>query len=229
VVSVGVPLTTTAQTADSSIAGVIGYKDANHDGINDLFCDKNGDGVNDVDNAPYKHTFKIVDSDNDNMNDLWIDADGDGVNDLMIPQLKKLGKTPHYPWIDRDGDGIRDADVAPTYDVDLCLFVVDSNSDGKNDITGQAIDQNHVWGFRFGSTDEENNQHVNNYQDRDVDGMHDGFSRRLQQTIDWQHIGRQFDYFIDKDGDGISDERGLGRLGNRRQGQGQGNDRKQRH
>ncbi|MBN2008826.1 hypothetical protein JW960_05735 [candidate division KSB1 bacterium] len=221
-------LPTYAQPPDSLQQALPGFIDKNNDGINDVFHDKNGDGKNDVTQKQYAHSFAFQDEDNDGINDVWIDCDGDGVNDLMIRLLRKMGKKPQYPWVDRDGDGIRDPGVQPRYDADLRAFVLDENHDDINDITSQQIDKEHVWGYRYGNLDEENDEDMKKFDDDNHDGMHDGFGNRFDQDMKgWRH-GKQFDYFIDNDGDGISDERGMGRLGNRRRGQrvGHGKNRK---
>ncbi|MBN1348237.1 hypothetical protein JXJ21_02405 [candidate division KSB1 bacterium] len=204
---------------DSIPFKVIGYEDKNHDGINDRFADANGDGKNDVTLRAYAHTFKFEDKNNDGLNDLWIDKDGDGVNDLFVRILKHKGITPKIPWVDKDGDGIQDTNVDPQFDVDLSEFVLDADQDKKNDITGLEISHDNVMGYRYGVVDEENNKEIARFVDKDSDGMHDVFSKRLMHDLGIQSRNRRYDYFIDSDGDGISDGRGFQRKGKRDGGQ----------
>ncbi len=187
-----------------------GFIDLNRDGLNDRFQDANGDGINDIDNKAYRHHFKFEDKNKDQVNDLWIDRDGDGVNDLILPLLKQKGNAPHQPWIDRDGDGIQDANVRPAFKVGLSEFVLDMDRDGKNDITGLEFDDQNAGGFRYGKIDEEENQEIVKFSDKDGDGMHDSFTKRWENEKG-KH-GRRQDVFIDKDGDGIADDRGIGNL-----------------
>lgn len=102
-----------------------GWVDADGDGRHDLFCDREGDGVNDVDRRPYAHHFAWADADGDGVNDNYCDADGDGVNDLETS------------FRDRDGDG-RDDNV------------LDLDADGRNDVTGRAYGRGDLHGDEFG-------------------------------------------------------------------------------
>jgi len=195
----------------------IGFIDQNQDGINDLFQDADGDGKNDVTRQPYLHSFRFEDRDKNGINDLWIDRDGDGVNDLFIDQLKQKGTRPKQNWLDKDGDGILDADARPEFNnIDLRQFILDANQDGKNDITGLECHPDHVWGYRFGCIDEELNQFIKKYVDKNGDGMHDAFLKRFQSEKEKPRHQRKYDYFLDRDGDGIADDRGFGRTKNPR-------------
>ncbi len=193
---------------DSVKVEPFGFVDLNRDGLNDHFQDVNGDGINDIDTKAYRHHFKFEDRNKDQINDLWIDRDGDGVNDLILPLLKQKGKAPHQPWIDRDGDGIQDANVRPTFKANLSEFVLDANQDGKNDITGVEYDDQNAGGYRYGMIDEEENQAIVKFTDKNGDGMHDPFAKRWENNKG-KHGQRQ-DVFIDNDGDGIADDRGMG-------------------
>jgi hypothetical protein len=159
---------------------VIGYSDANLDGVNDRFRDANGDGVDDVSGKPYPHRFLFVDQDGDGTNDLFVDQDGDGVNDLEA-QYK-----------DSDGDGI-------------CDNVIDFDGDGINDITGEKYDRHSLKGYRFGRVDEERGIIHRRFIDEDRDGMND-LIRRFHPP---PGPGPRMDHFIDEDGDGIADGRRL--------------------
>lgn len=207
---------------DSSRVAPIGYVDANQDGVNDLFRDTNGDGVNDVNQKRYRHQFRWQDQNGDGVNDLWRDQDGDGVNDLLHSVLLKRGIKPKTPWIDKNADGIIDADAVPIFDADLKEFVLDMDGDSVNDITGVNISKSSTMGYRYGCIDEEMNQEIAKFIDKNKDGMFDEFSNRLKN--DMQKFGhtRKFDYFIDSDGDGISDGRGFKRVGKKQSGQGHG-------
>jgi len=169
----------------------IGYKDANRDGINDLFSDAKGDGINDVTNKPYPHHFKFEDENKDGLNDLWID---------------------------KDGDGILDAGVKPEYDYDLRKFVLNTDNDSTNDITGLSVNNENTMGYRYGCIDEERNKKIKGFIDKNMDGMHDKYSNRLRNDLEQGAVRSRFDYFIDKDGDGISDGRGFGRKGKHQHG-----------
>lgn len=184
-------------------AMVAGFVDSNHDGINDKFRDANGDGVNDVDGRPYPHDFKFQDKDGDGHNDLWEDADGDGVNDL----LSKYQMAQH--WVDMDGDGIQDENSGMLRENALKSHVLDTNRDGKNDITGAEITNESLGGFKYGQVDEEAGIRDRGFIDADGDGMND---RSSSATGVDRGQSRGMDVFIDQDGDGISDDRGLGRL-----------------
>jgi len=110
----------------------IGYNDKNKDGINDLFQDANGDGMNDVTGKPYKFPFEFIDKNNDGMNDLFQDADGNGMNDLKPYFEDKDGDGINDNAIDVDRDGINDITGKPTTKQDE-LFI-DEDGDGINDL-----------------------------------------------------------------------------------------------
>ena len=195
---------------------VIGYQDNNKDGINDLFIDANGDGKNDINSLNYPHSFKFEDKNKDDINDLWIDKDGDGVNDLMMKQLKKMGVKPQIPWVDKDGDGIQDRNVKPQYKTDLRQFVLDLDKNNKNDITDLELTDTNIMGYRYGRIDEEKDKELKKIDDKNSDGMHDKFDNRFKNDMNAFNQCRKYDYFIDKDGDGISDSRGLKKFGRNR-------------
>ena len=161
----------------------IGYVDADRDGLNDRFRDKDGDGVNDIGQQPYPHHFSFVDADGDGLNDRFRDKDGDGVNDLD-------GR-----YVDSDEDGFIDN-------------VVDFNGDKINDITGEKYGPRGLKGYRFGRIFEERGHPVKRFLDEDGDGMHDPF-KRLHQRM--RLMDRRMDFFFDEDGDGIDDARLLHR------------------
>jgi hypothetical protein len=217
----GLALLSSAQTrVDSNQFRPIGYADANRDGINDRFVDANGDGINDLTQQSYRHSFQFEDKNQDGINDLWVDRDGDGVNDLLVFCLKKQGIRPQIEWLDQDGDGIIDAEAQPTFKADLRQFVLDEDSDGKNDVTGLEMKYSNVMGFRYGRIDEELNQELKKFQDKNGDGMSDQLDTRLAQIMKKGNGMRQHDLFIDRDGDGLADDRGFGGMGksqNRRQ------------
>lgn len=136
-----------------------GYVDRNRDGINDLFRDANGNGVDDVTKKAYPHRFRFEDANGDNINDLFTDADGDGVNDRDAE------------YVDRDGDGI-------------CDNVIDYDGDGVNDITGTKYSRTSLQGGRFGRVDEDRGIIHPRFVDEDGDGMHDrhGVTGRAQRS-----------------------------------------------
>jgi hypothetical protein len=189
-----------------------GFVDADRDGINDRFADADGDGVNDVTGLPYTRHFAFRDSDGDGINDLWKDADGDGVNDWLGRDQKDLQRE-----VDRDGDGIPDTVVGGIRGRELMAYVLDTDGDGRNDITGEAYSGRDLGGYRKGCMDEERGVLEHRFRDENGDGMHDGFVQRLRERHGQGHPA--FDRFIDADGDGIADDRGLGRF-RRKGGQG---------
>lgn len=190
----------TVSLSAQEIQPVTGFVDTDQDGINDRFADANGDGINDVDGTSYAHPFKFEDKNRDGLNDLWIDADGDGVNDL-------LNYFQNQNWIDMDGDGLRDEGTVMLRGKSLRAHVLDMNQDGINDITGLRISNESLGGYRFGRVDEESGlsrrlgESGDDGQEQDLSG-----EGRLQRSRN-----RDMDVFIDQDGDGIADERGLGR------------------
>ena len=186
------------QTGDDSAHP--GFVDSDRNGINDRFCDADGDGVNDVTGEAYPHHFQFRDENGDGVNDLWTDADGDGVNDL----LSRFGRSA---WIDLDGDGILDSGSGQLRGKALRAHVLDMDGDGKNDITGAAVTDDDVQGYKYGQMNEEKGSLDRGFTDLDGDGMND----RNTGQGSGQGTGRM-DHFVDQDGDGIADERGWGRL-----------------
>ncbi|MFZ5517097.1 MAG: hypothetical protein ACOY90_10695 [Candidatus Zhuqueibacterota bacterium] len=200
----------------------VGYVDKNKDGINDLFADGNGDGVNDVSNLQYAHQFQYQDKNNDGVNDLWRDKDGDGINDLMIAILKARGIRPEIPWVDHDGDGLQDSGVKAVFKADLSEFVLDADSDGANDISGIRFASDNTMGYRYGCIDEETSDEPYSFKDKNGDGMHDSFADRFEMDKNQYGSHRFYDYFIDNDGDGISDGRRFQRSNKGKMGQSHG-------
>lgn len=182
----------------------IGFIDKNNDGINDNFCDADGNGINDVTNQPYPHSFKFEDKNGDGINDLWTDADGDGVNDYLGKVMAENSR-----WVDTDGDGIADQRRSSLHGRELMEYVLDTDEDGKNDITGSGYSGRDVYGYRFGKVDEENGVVDQAFEDADGDGINDKFLDE-QRRSQLKHGG--MDFFIDADGDGIADDRGLQRI-----------------
>ncbi len=176
---------------------VIGFVDRNQNGINDLFRDADGDGVNDVTSEFYAHDFQFADEDGNGINDLWMDSDGDGVNDYLGEALNTV-------------EGQIDSTQLPDY-------VLDADHDGYNDITGIGYSEQNLYGFQFGNIDEERGVNDSFYIDEDGDGMNDHF--RFQDRIR-EHGYREMDYFMDRDGDGIADDRGLQWMRRNRQNRG---------
>lgn len=79
----------------------LGYQDKNRDGVNDIYFDADGNGINDVDGKPVFAGVEFIDEDKDGVNDIYCDADGDGVNDRYAYSKK-------VPVMDMNGDGIND-------------------------------------------------------------------------------------------------------------------------
>ena len=217
-------ITTSYSQTDKSATRTknIGYVDKNKDGINDIFTDANGDGINDVTSQPYPHQFKFEDKNNDKLNDLWRDKDGDGINDLMVEILKARGIRPNIPWVDKDGDGIQDKGVKPVYKADLSPFVLDADKDGYNDISGLKIEKDNTMGYRYGCIDEETSNQPYKFKDKNGDGMHDLFTDRFKMDMKRYGPTKLYDYFIDNDGDGITDGRRFQRINKGKMGQSHG-------
>ncbi|PIP14336.1 MAG: hypothetical protein COX48_01415 [bacterium (Candidatus Stahlbacteria) CG23_combo_of_CG06-09_8_20_14_all_34_7] len=78
-----------------------GYKDENTNGVNDIYYDINGDGMNDLNDEAISKGLIFEDKDEDGINDLFCDIDGDGVNDVYL-------MSKYTPVIDNDKDGIND-------------------------------------------------------------------------------------------------------------------------
>ena len=171
----------TRATSDGKEPVVIvpfGFVDKDKNGINDLFADANGDGINDVTDKPYTHRFKFADKDENKINDLFVDADGDGVNDLKIV------------FVDADSDGINDN-------------VVDTDRNRINDITGLRYSRKSLRGYKFGFIKEER-ELMRGFIDEDGDGLPDLRQMRMRGA---GPPPAGHDQFIDRDGDGIDDRR----------------------
>lgn len=193
-----------AVQAESPRQESVGFTDQNRDGINDRFCDADGDGVNDVNREPYAHSFQFKDQNKDGINDLWADTDGDGVNDRLHDAQKARSQ-----WVDMDGDGIQDTQSTGLRGKALMAHVLDVNRDGKNDITGEAYSGADLQGYRYGRVDEENGVTDTEFEDANGDGMNDRF---IDEGRRRRFRNQNMDIFIDSDGDGIADDRGWKRL-----------------
>ena len=158
---------------------LLGFVDADRDGINDRFRDADGDGRDDVSGKAYPHRFAFADQNKDGINDLFVDRDGDGVNDL-------------------------NADCGQSEDGG-CANVVDQDRNGVNDITGLHYTRNSLRGYRYGRIAEELRQPLPRFVDQDGDGMNDLIQRFFNHMEMDGHP--PFDRFIDEDGDGINDNR----------------------
>ena len=90
-----------------------GFEDVDKDGVNDLFRDAEGDGLDDVTGKAYLHTYPYCDKDGDGKNDFFQDADGNGRNDLF-KHGKRIGKV-------------------------FLRLSLDADDDGKNDVTGRHV------------------------------------------------------------------------------------------
>lgn len=101
------------ETPQARLTAPFGYADADRNGVNDLFRDADGNGMDDVTGRVYLHLYPYCDKDQDGRNDYYQDADGDGKNDLYRP-----GK--------RIGDY-------------FLMLTLDADDDGHNDVTGKRI------------------------------------------------------------------------------------------
>jgi len=160
------------------------YRDANRDGINDLFRDADGDGVNDITGNAYRHNFKFTDEDGDGKNDLFQDSDGDGINDLAIGvQDEKSADITHFV-IDFDGDGVNDVTGKHySFEKQGRVFFIDEDGDGINDNTSG----------RNSMPGKGQNPQYDKFTDEDGDGINDGrgFGRELRDKDSDKHGGRR--------------------------------------
>ncbi len=98
IVFVCIPIFSAAPS--KNLGYVYGYKDVDQNGINDLYFDKNGDGINDLTGDTIVK-IEFIDEDKDGVNDLFSDEDGDGINDKFI-------YSKYMPVIDRDSNFVND-------------------------------------------------------------------------------------------------------------------------
>jgi len=140
------------------------YRDADKNGVNELFRDGNGDGINDVSGKAYQHNFKFSDKDGDGKNDLFLDSNGDGVNDLVIGAQDKNGAGNRHTVIDFDGDGVNDITGKQYSSEKPSRGFIDEDGDGIND---NAARENRVPG-------KEQNREKDIFTDEDGDGINDG-------------------------------------------------------
>jgi len=164
---------------------IIGFVDADKDGINDRFVDANGDGKNDRDGKEYPHRFAFEDKNKDVINDLWIDQDGDGVNDLGSSFKDKMRH-------------------------EVTCNVLDFDADGCNDVTGERYDAKEPqWkGELCGFWDESKGKTQGRMVDENADGIDDRVQAHHGGGMGNHHGESNRDYFIDEDGDGVCDGRG---------------------
>lgn len=102
------PVTGWSQEKKTEQTPVVGFRDMDGDGKNDLFRDADGDGKNDVTGKPYPHRFTFTDEDGDGINDRFRDADGDGLNDVAQTRGRGKERDQTERAVDADGDGIND-------------------------------------------------------------------------------------------------------------------------
>ncbi len=190
-----IPAQTTGEDrTEPQSAPVIGYRDADGDGANDLFRDADGDGVNDVTGEEYPHGFRFLDENRDGRNDLWSDTDGDGVNDMGWMFGRGERGTPRMNVLDHDGDGV-------------------------NDVTGGSYTEGSYGGGEYGFVDEGSPDPPGPMIDENGNGIDDRLERARRGK--GRH-GRDRDVFIDEDGDGICDGRGGALERTRKGGHGHG-------
>ena len=140
------------------------YRDADKDGVNDLFKDGNGDGINDVSGKAYQHNFKFSDKDGDGKNDLFLDSNGDGVNDLSVNTQNKKEADITHTVIDFNGDGVNDITGKKYSSEKSNREFVDEDGDGINDNT---VRENRATG-------KEQSREKDIFTDEDGDGINDG-------------------------------------------------------
>jgi len=160
------------------------YLDTDRDGINDLFRDGDGDGINDATGKAYRHNFKFADEDGDGKNDLFRDSDGDGVNDLAIlAQDKRSADITHFV-IDFDRDGVNDVTGKHySFEEPGRVFFIDEDGDGINDNTSG----------RNSMPGKGQNPQYDKFTDEDGDGINDGrgFGRELRNKDSDKQGGRR--------------------------------------
>lgn len=135
----------------------------------------------------------FADTDRDGINDRFRDANGDGVDDVSdkpyphrftFEDKDRDGRNDLFR--DEDGDGVNDlAGTKPRL-----VLVLDYQSRKINDVTGAKYTRTRLYGDSFGRIKEDTSL-SRAFVDRDMDGIND--------------------FFVDDDGDGICDGRGLPR------------------
>jgi len=159
----------------------------------------------------------FIDNNNDGINDLFSDTNGDGINDLtgqaymhLFRIIDNNGDGINDFYIDIDGNGINDMVRTSILPQEIDDNIIDYDRNGINDITGIPYNINNLQGLSGGLIDYDGN----------------GVDDRLQQIFGKAGM-RGRDLFIDKNGDGINDNRtkGLGIRGRKmrgRKGKGKG-------
>jgi len=152
-----------------------------------------------------------VDKNQDGINDLFRDANGDGINDVtqkpyphnfQFVDANKDGTNDVF--IDADGDGVNDL-IAEHKNL---IPVIDSDHNGKNDITGQPYSVKNWGGEKYGFWDEQKGRIRMGFVDENGDGIDDRMAAFKEHRKELGKNHRKMkDRFIDEDGDGISDMR----------------------
>ncbi len=182
-----------AETAPSPVQlKDVGFVDDDLDGVNDRFCDADGDGVDDVGGLPYVHRFAYRDRNGDERNDLFQDADGDGENDLAAAL--------HASQAGGEAGGGSDGEA----DRGAVVDVIDGDADGINDILGD----HGISGADIGFFDESTGKRVS-FVDADGDGLNDVLWQRQPSGEASTGSRRPGPGFVDQDLDGIQDGRML--------------------
>ncbi len=147
---------------------------------------------------------QFIDKNGDGINDIFQDKNGDGVNDVTGV------KYPHrFPFIDKNKDGINDVfideDGDGVNDIPKSKYkVIDYNNDHINDITKIKYFKRFPRGFRFGFIIEEKNYKIQNYIDKNHDGIYDKINNILYRDLDNDGLN---DYFFNKNFDGFDRKR----------------------
>jgi hypothetical protein len=168
-----------------------GFVDQDGDGINDLCCDRDGNGVCDQGSHYAHYTYLMnwgyVDDDGDGRNDRYWDGNGDGRNDLDdIPNGWGFG------FVDENQDGINDR-------------FRDSDGNGICDQTGMPYRVGYNW------TDADGDGVNDEFVDSDGDGVNDVDGQPFVSLPGWVDLDGDGvnDRFRDADGDGICDLCGM--------------------
>jgi len=122
-------LTGTVSAQERAPEEPLKYIDENKDGMNDLFRDADGNGINDINGKSYKHNFRFIDKNGDGINDVFRDANGDGENDLSFKETG-AGKSQYKKFLDADSDGVNDIEGSARMSKGIFR---DENGDGIDD------------------------------------------------------------------------------------------------
>lgn len=148
----------------------IGYADMDMNGVNDNYCDGNGDGINDI-NGEKLFEIEFIDSNHDGINDIYTDNDGDGVNDLYI-------SSGIMPVMDIDHDLVNDITGTQYCSGNYRGYMTGKNIEETGNIIEFYVDEN--GNFTDDSIEERMYEFRHDkFIDEDNDGICDGRENKL--------------------------------------------------